>query len=201
MRVVWRSGRSGEFMTDINLLPWREQKREREKKNFITSLLVGVVGSIIIVFLINYYALYLVDLQTDRNQRLKNEITELEKQIKEISDIRTLRQALIARMIIVQNLQATRTLTVRLLDEIIKIIPDGVYLYQIGRVGDKVTILGYAESNTNISQLMRSIEKSVWTQDPELTEIKKITDVKQSNENEFKLSFILKSKTMLGSTL
>ena len=73
-------------MTDINLLPWRELKREREKKQFITYLLVGLFSSIIIVFLINYYATSLVDMQTDRNQRLKNEIAQLDSQIKEISD-------------------------------------------------------------------------------------------------------------------
>ena len=184
-------------MTRINLLPWREQKREQEKKQFLTYLIVGLVSSIVIVFLINYYATHLVDIQTQRNQRLQNEITQLEKQIKEISQLKTLRQALIARMMMVQNLQATRTLTVRLLDEMIRIIPDGVYLYQMNRDGDKVTVLGYAESNTNISQLMRSIEKSVWIQGPELTEIKKTTEVKQPDENEFKLSFILKSKSML----
>ena len=188
-------------MTEINLLPWREQKREGEKKQFITYLIVAIVSAVVIVFLINYYATSLVDMQTQRNQRLRDEISQLEKQIKEISDIKKLREALIARMNIVQNLQATRTLTVRLLDEIIRIIPSGVYLYQIDRVGDKVTILGYAESNTNISQLMRSIEKSVWIQDPELTEIKKTAEVKLPDENEFKLSFILKSKTMLGPKL
>ena len=139
-------------------------------------------------------------------KRIKSNIIEkpkppiAEKKIKEISEIKKLRQALIARMNIVQNLQATRTLTVRLLDEIIRILPEGVYLYQIERVGDKVTLLGYAESNTNISKLMRSIEGSVWIKDPELTEIKKTTDNKLPDENEFKLGFILKSKTALGST-
>ena len=187
-------------MTDINLLPWREQKREREKKQFITYLTTGAISAIAIVLIINYYATYLVDMQEHRNQRLKDEITQLEKKIKEISEIKKLRQALIARMNIVQNLQATRTLTVRLLDEIIRILPEGVYLYQIERVGDKVTLLGYAESNTNISKLMRSIEGSVWIKDPELTEIKKTTDNKLPDENEFKLGFILKSKTALGST-
>ncbi len=186
-------------MTEINLLPWREKKREQEKKQFIIYLLVGLVSAIITVFLINYYATYLVDMQTQRNQRLKDEITQLEKQIKEISQIRKLRQALIARMNIVQNLQATRTLTVRLLDEIIKILPDGVYLYQVQRVGDKITLLGYAESNTNISKLMRSIQGSAWIQEPELTEIKKTTDTKLPDENQFKLSFILKPKTAIGS--
>jgi len=188
-------------MTDINLLPWREKKREQGKKQFITYLLGGLISAVVVVFLINYYANYLVDMQTRRNQRLKDEITQLEKQIKEISQIKKLRQALIARMNIVQNLQATRTLTVRLLDEIIKILPDGVYLYQVQRVGDKVTLLGHAESNTNISKLMRGIEGSEWIQDPELTEIKKTTDTKLPDENEFKLNFILKSKTALGSKI
>ena len=186
-------------MTEINLLPWREQKREQEKKEFITYLLIGLVSALAISFLINYYASSLVDMQTQRNDRLKNEIAMLEKQIKEIADIKKVREALIARMNIVQNLQATRILTVRLLDEVMKILPDGVYLYQIKREGDKVTVLGYAESNTNISNLMWNIEGSSWIQDPELTEIKKATDTKQADENQFKLSFILKSKTMLGS--
>ena len=95
---------------------------------------------------------------------------------KEIANIKKLRQALLARMNIVQNLQATRSLTVRLFDELIKIMPDGVYLTNVERAGDKITLLGYAESNTNISQLMRNIENNRWIQDPELTEIKKSKD-------------------------
>lgn len=187
-------------MTEINLLPWREQKREREKKEFITYLLIGLVSAVVIIFLINYYAIYLIDIQTQQHQRLKDEMAELDKQIIKIRDIKKLRQVLIARMIIAHKLQATCALTVHLLDEIVKIIPNGVYLYQIKRVGDKATILGYAESNTNISQLMRSIEKNAWVETPELTEIKKITDIKQAGASEFQLSFILKSKTMLGPT-
>jgi type IV pilus assembly protein PilN len=185
-------------MTEINLLPWREQKREWEKRQFTTYFLTGMVFSIGIVGLIFYYATYLVDVQTERNQRLQTEITVLEKQIQEISEIKKLRQALIARMTIVQNLQATRTLTVRLLDETVNIMPDGVYLTKVERVGDKVTILGYAESNSNISKLMRNIEINSWIKDPELTEIKKSTELKKEVHNEFKLNFILKPKTTLG---
>lgn len=190
---------SSEAMTEINLLPWREKKREQEKKQFTIFLLIGLIMAVVVVFLIDYYAKNLVDRQTQRNQRLKDEITQLEKQIKEISEIKKLRQALIARMTIVQNLQATRALTVRLFDEIIKIMPDGVYLNHVERVGDKVTLLGYAESNTNISLLMRHIESNAWIQNPVLTEIKKSVEAKKPDENEFKLSFILKSKSMLGS--
>ena len=188
-------------MTEINLLPWREQKRELEKKQFITYLIVGLVSAVIIVFLINYYASYLVDSQTDRNQRLKNEILTLDAQIKDISMIKKLRLSLIARMNIIRNLQATRILTVHLLDEIISIIPDGMYLYEVKREGDKVTVSGYSESNTSVSQLMRSIEGSIWLKDPALNDIKKIADskdIKPTEKNEFKLTFILKTKTMLG---
>ena len=188
-------------MTEINLLPWREQKRELEKKQFITYLIVGLVSAVIIVFLINYYASYLVDSQTDRNQRLKNEILTLDAQIKDISMIKKLRLSLIARMNIIRNLQATRILTVHLLDEIISIIPDGMYLYEVKREGDKVTVSGYSESNTSVSQLMRSIEGSIWLKDPALNDIKKIADskdIKPTEKNEFKLTFILETKTMLG---
>jgi type IV pilus assembly protein PilN len=186
-------------MTEINLLPWREQKREREKNEFMIYLLAAVVFAVIMVFSINYYARSLVDQQTQRNNQIKTEITRLEEELKEIKTLKVLRQTLIARMNIVQDLQATRTLTVRLLNEIIDIIPDGVYLYQIGRIADKVTLLGYAVSNTNISDLMRSIGSSVWTQDPQLAEIKKSIEVERSDNNEFKLSFVLKSKSMLGT--
>ncbi len=106
-------------------------------------------------FCLYYYANQLVEGQTVRNDRLKAEITKLDSQIKEIALIRNLRQALIARMNIVQNLQVTKTLEVRLLDEIIKIIPDGVYLNKMERVDNKITLYGYADSNSNVSTLMR----------------------------------------------
>ncbi|MCX7117595.1 MAG: PilN domain-containing protein [Legionellales bacterium] len=188
-------------MTEINLLPWREKKREFEKKQFVIYLMVGLVGAALVVFVINFYATHLVALQTERNQRLTSEITVMDHQILEIKNLKKFRQALVARMNIIQNLQATRTLTVHLMDEVIKIIPEGVFLSEIGRVGDKVTILGFSESNTNISQLMRSIQSSIWIEDPELTEIKKSTDVKEVDENEFKLSFVLKSRTQLGAKI
>jgi len=182
-------------MTDINLLPWREVRREREKKRFTIYLFIAMAGAVVIVFLINMYAQHLVENQTNRNQLLQDEIVLLEKQIKEIADIKKLRQALLARMDIVQNLQATRSLTVRLFDELIKIMPDGVYLTSVERNLDKVTLLGYAESNSNISQLMRNIESNQWIKNPELTEIKKSKEAKSEVENQFKLSFILSPKT------
>lgn len=186
-------------MTDINLLPWREKKREREKKEFLFMALSGIVFSAMVIFCVNYYALSLVENQRHRNQRLESEIIRLDLQIKEIKDLKKLRSALIARMNIVRNLQATRKLTVHLLDEVISILPDGIYLYQMSRAGNKVTLLGHAESNANISELMRGIERSIWTERPELTEIKRTEKDSQRVENDFKLSFIMKNRTMLES--
>ncbi|ETO93579.1 PilN domain-containing protein [Legionella oakridgensis] len=181
-------------MTEINLLPWRELKREREKKQFTTYLFFGLGSAVVVVFLINMYAKQLIENQSSRNQQLQNEITTLEKQIKEIEEIKNVRQALIARMVIIQNLQATRSLTVRLFDELVKIMPDGVFLTSVERQGDKIILLGYAESNSNISQLMRQIEHNKWIKEPDLTEIKKTKESSSGVENEFKLSFILSPK-------
>lgn len=181
-------------MTDINLLPWREARREKEKKDFTLYLAAGLLFAIIIVFLINMHAVSLVEAQTQRNQLLKTEIKQIEKKIKAIEALKKLREALIARMTIIQNLQATRTLTVRLFDELIKIMPDGVHLTKVEREGNKITLLGYVESNSNISLLMRNIEVNHWITMPELTEIKKAKDASSSVDNTFKLSFTLGPK-------
>lgn len=182
-------------MTDINLLPWRELKREQEKKRFTTYLAIALVISSVIVFLMNYYVSSKIEEQTALNNRLDVEIKEYKKQILEIKNLRTLRQGLIARMKIVQNLQATRILTVRLFDELITILPDGVYVKRMERVGDKVTLFGFTESNANISRLMKNIESSQWIQLPELMEIKKMKEGNEDTPSEFKLSFILKPKS------
>lgn len=181
-------------MTQINLLPWREHKREQEKKMFTTMLIISAVCAAFIVFVINYYASVLVGNQADRNKLLQNEITSLDEQIKEIKTLKQTRQALISRMSIVQNLQSTRTLMVHLFDEIIKVMPPGIYITKLERKNDIVTLWGYSESNTNISILMRNIENNDWIQNPSLTEIKKMEEEKQPANNEFKLNFILKPK-------
>jgi len=181
-------------MTHINLLPWREKKREQDKKVFTTMLLAGGVIAALIVFLVNYYASNLVSNQTARNEILQKENTILDGQISEIKALKLIREGLISRMSIIQNLQSTRTLMVHLFDELIKVVPSGVYVIKLERQNDIVSLWGYSESNTNISFLMRNIEANVWIQNPVLTEIKKMDDKKQAANNEFKLSFVLKAK-------
>ncbi len=181
-------------MTEINLLPWRERKREKEKKLFTTMLLVAGVAGVFVVFLINSYAKNLVSNQNTRNQMLQTEIDHLDNEIKEIRTLKQTREALISRMTIVQNLQSTRTLMVHLFDELIKVMPSGVYVTKLERKNDVVSLWGYSESNTNISILMRNIENDGWIQNPVLTEIKKTEGRKQPADNEFMLSFVLKPK-------
>ncbi|STX28251.1 type IV pilus assembly protein PilN [Legionella beliardensis] len=181
-------------MTDINLLPWRERRREQEKKKFLTLLLGATFIGIGIVMLINYYVHDLINIQTARNQRLQDEINTFNRQIIEIKQLKEVRAGLISRMKIIQGLQARRTLTVYLFDELIKVVPDGIYLTQVTREGDKVTLQGYSESNTNVSILMRNIERSPWIKEPVLTEIKKSKEATTAVNNEFILSFVLKPK-------
>lgn len=183
-------------MTDINLLPWRELKREREKKEFIIYFIVGLVGAIILTFLINAYANHLVTYQTSQNQILQDEISRLDRQLKEIKEVKKLREALIARMMVVQNLLSTRVMTIRLFDEIIQILPDGIYLTEIDRVGNVVTILGSSDSNSDISLLMKNIQGSEWIKNPTLTDIKRADEKNPQSVNEFKLSFTLSGQPM-----
>lgn len=181
-------------MTDINLLPWREAKREQEKKMFITMLAVVFISAIVFVSLFDYCVTRVVANQAELNQRLKNEIALLDDKLKTIAGLKKERLALIARMQVVENLQSTRPLTIHLFDEIIKIMPVGVVVTKIERKDNQVNIWGYSESNTNISDLMRNIEDNRWIQEPELTEIKKATEAKQTMNNEFKLSFVLRKE-------
>jgi len=154
-------------------------------------LIACVVVAGFIVFLINSYASDLVDEQITRNQMLQQEIATYDKQLSEIKNLEKIRGMLIARMLVVQNLQATRTLMVHLFDELIKVTPPGIYLNQVEAKKGVITMAGYAESNTYVSQEMKNIELDDWLHSPVLNEIKKMDDKNQPADNEFKLSFVL----------
>ncbi|KTD42024.1 PilN domain-containing protein [Legionella parisiensis] len=191
-------------MTQINLLPWRELKREQEKKLFTTMLLACIVLAAFIVFLINSYASGLVNNQVTRNQMLQKEINTMDAQIREIKNLQKAREMMISRMSIVQHLQSTRTLMVHLFDELINITPSGIYLTQVEGKNDVITIFGYTESNTFVSILMRNIENNDWLHNPLLSEIKKEDDEKmkqQAANNEFKLTFVLAPQFQIGIIL
>lgn len=191
-------------MTDINLLPWRELRREKEKKKFMTLLLMASLLAVAIVLLLYTYQMSILDSQMARNQRLQEAITRYDRQIADIKALKQVRNELISRMKIVYGLQAKRTLTVHLFDELIKILPDGVYLTELKRKDDLVTLRGYVESNTNVSLLMRNIQNNPWIQNPILTEIRKPDVVasppaeqsSKTGKSEFVLSFSLIPKAL-----
>jgi len=192
-------------VTEINLLPWRETKREKDKQSFIVLMSVAVCVAVLVAFIVNYYSIKLVEAQTARNQRLTQEIAVFDKQIANIKKLKALRNNLVARMKVAQSLQSKRALTVHLFDELIKIMPDGVYFTSVKRVGNRVTVTGFSESNSNVAILMRNIEANTWIQEPSLTEIK-VTDTAAKAESKdqgdsnptFILSFILKPKLHLA---
>jgi type IV pilus assembly protein PilN len=156
----------------INLLPHRAERRKRAKRHFaIVSAGTAVVGLLVVGLIHSYYAEQISN-QQGRNQFLKSEIGKLDKEIAEINKLKDEIQALLARKQIIETLQADRAQTVHLLDELVKQMPEGVFLKSIIQKGMRVQLLGYAQSNARVSTLMRNIEASRWLGDPELIEVK-----------------------------
>ena len=159
-------------MTKINLLPWREDLRKKKQKDFINAgVLVALIG-ILSVVLAHSYIEQLKIYQNQRNQLLQNEITLLDKKIVEIKDIEAKKKQLQTKIKLIEQLQESRHQAVHLLDEISKIMPEGVFLTKLTQSGHELTFEGKSESNAQISALMRAIEASLWLQKPTLLVIK-----------------------------
>lgn len=163
-------------MVRINLLPHRAEKRAQRRRDFyvLVGLAFGaaVVAVIAIAFVINTY----IGVQNDRNEFIKSENRKLDEQIKEIASLRRDLEGLKARQQAVEDLQADRNLPVHMLDELVKQVPEGVYLQSLRQDNLKVTLTGYAQSNERVSELLRHLSNnSVWIGSPELVEIKAVT--------------------------
>jgi type IV pilus assembly protein PilN len=156
----------------INLLPHREQRRQARQRQFISLAVVLSALSLAVILLVHGVFSAQIDNQNSRNALLKTEIAKLDEQIKEIDRLREQIQAVISRKQVVETLQANRSEAVHLLDQLVRQLPDGVYLRSIKQVGTKVTLNGYAQSNARVSTLMRNVESSPWVEKPELVEIK-----------------------------
>ncbi|HEY2864864.1 MAG TPA: PilN domain-containing protein [Casimicrobiaceae bacterium] len=178
-------------MIRVNLLPHREQKRQARQRQFISMAIGLAVLGVALVGLVHIVIAARIENQNGRNALLKTEIAKLDEQIKEIDKLREQTQALLARKQIVETLQSNRTEAVHLLDQLVRELPDGLYLRSVKQVGAKVTLTGYAQSNARVSTLMRSIEGSPWLSSPELIEIKSVPLDKQK-VNEFTLSLQMK---------
>jgi type IV pilus assembly protein PilN len=181
-------------MIRINLLPHREQKRQARQRQFV-SLSFGLAILGLAVVLLGHVILGAqIEGQESRNTLLKTENSKLDEQIKEIDKLREQTQALLARKQIVETLQSNRTEAVHLLDQMVRQLPDGIYLKSLKQSGAKVTLVGYAQSNARVSTLMRNFEASPWLQLPELVEIKSVPSpvAKDLRVNEFTLNVQLK---------
>ncbi|ABC32623.1 Tfp pilus assembly protein PilN [Hahella chejuensis KCTC 2396] len=163
-------------MARINLRPWREELRAERQKQFITVLLGMLIISAGAGFLWHRYVEGAIEYQVQRNNYVRNEIAQLEKQIKEIRELKKKRDALIERMKVIQDLQGKRPIIVRVFDELVKTNPDGVYFTNLVKKGETLEIKGVGESNSRISSLMRRLDESDWFKEPNLTSVKALRD-------------------------
>lgn len=177
-------------MIRINLLPHRAEKRKAQHIQFIAFSVIAITLGIIIVGFVHLAFMAQIDYQERRNAYLNKEIIVLDKQIDEIKKLREQTKSLLARKNVVENLQSTRADVVHLMDQILRLMPDGVYLKSVKQTGDKISIVGLAQSNARVSTLMRSIEDSPWLEQPTLIEIHAVT-VSGARLSEFSLYFNL----------
>lgn len=178
-------------MIRINLLPHRELKRKlRQQQIAVFAGMTCALGAVI-VWSVHSVIAGKIDYQNGRNQYLIGQTAILDKQIAEIRDIKTKTQELIARKGVVETLQTSRSEVVHLLDQLVRLLPDGVHLQSIKQDGRTVNLVGYAQSNAWVSTLMRKIESSEWLESPLLVEIKAVT-VNNIRQNEFNLKIKIK---------
>ena len=185
----------------INLLPHREQKRQARQRQFVSLAITLAVLGVAIVALVHVVLNARIDNQNSRNQLLKTKIAELDAQIKEIDKLRDQIQQVLARKQVVETLQANRNEAVHLLDQLVRQLPEGVYLQSVKQTDQKVQIVGFAQSNARVSTLMRNIEGSPWLEKPELVEIKLVNmpggarGTEPAHLNQFTLNFQIRRAT------
>lgn len=180
-------------MANINLLPWREQLREQRKKEFGIALVLTVVAAGLILFGVDRYFNASIKSQTEVNAYLRDQIRMLDLKIVEIRNLQEQKEALTARMAVIQELQGNRPVIVRLFDELVRTLPEGVYYNSVTRTNDNIAIEGVAESNSRISALMRDLDASDWFANPDLRQVTALAGGTnavggQENSNRFQLT-------------
>lgn len=174
-------------MIRINLLPHREEKRKALRQQFYAlSGLVAVLAGL--VWFVGFgYLGSAIDVQSRKNDFLKSEIAVLDKQIEEIKKLKEQTESLLARKRVIESLQANRSETVHLFNELARQLPEGTYLRSIKQEGQKITLVGYAQSNARVSTLMHNLDESPVLERPVLVEIR-AADVGKRRMSEFNLA-------------
>ena len=155
-------------MPRINLLPWREAERKRKRQEFLLSLGAALATAGLVVLLGHWQMSSAIQHQHDRNDFLTREIAALDKQIEEINGLDAQKRRLLARMEIIETLQRSRPEIVHVFDELVRVLPEGVYLTYLRQSGARFELRGVAQSSTRVSSFMRNIDASQWLADPTL---------------------------------
>ncbi len=175
-------------MANINLLPWREERRQELRQEFLTVLGGVVLLAIALVLLADMVVSGSIENQQSRNSYLQRNIDELNAQVEEIQQLEQKKQELLDRMKVIQELQGNRPIIVRIFDEVVRTLPDGVFFTDLTRTDTTIQLQGVAESNNRISSLMRQLDSSEWFNEPNLTSVKANPDFGEQ-ASEFGMSF------------
>ena len=173
-------------MPQINLLPWREDLRKERQKNFALASVTAVLVAIGVVFAFNLTMNRKIEYQNARNDLLNREISLLNEQIEEILGLENQKERLLARMEIIEELQRSRPEIVHLFDELVRTMPEGVYLSSVQQIEKNLTMEGVAQSSTRVSAYMRNIDDSEWLTKPALDVIATVS-VGSGRNAEFKV--------------
>ena len=159
----------------VNLLPHREERRKAQRKHL--GILAGMVAAlaVAIVVLIHGVIAGYIAVQADRNTFLKKENASLDKEIEEIKKLQGEIAALLARTQVIERLQTDRAQAVYLLDQLVRQVPEGIYMKTIKQQGRRISMNGYSQSNARVSTLMRNISSSPYLENAVLVEIKAVT--------------------------
>lgn len=184
--------------TRVNLLPWREIRRREKDRQLLSASIATWVLMVVVVFYAQWYMNDVIDHQKNRNSFLSSEISKLEKQIEEIEDLKRRKDALLARMEIIQRLQSDRTKIVHVFDDLVRKLPEGIYLTQFAKKKNTMALNGYAQSNARVSALMNSLEASDWFTNANLDVIN-VTPQGGSRISKFSLKVREETKSNKGS--
>ena len=182
-------------MSKINLLPWREARRKEQLNQFIVAVVIVALIAGGVWFAMHYYHQQLIDRQNDRIAYIEQQIAVVDKKIKELKALEKEKRRLLSRMRAIEQLQGNRPLIVRLFDEIITALPEGMTITSIEQKGNRVKLQGLAQSNARVSSFMRNIDSSDWINNSSLQFIKEDKrktkgDSSEAPINAFTLSFI-----------
>lgn len=181
-------------MIRINLLPHRQLKRAERQRQFNIMLAATLALGAVIVFMVNTYISSATEKQGSRNKRLENAIVQLDKEIEEIQKLKEMIRETLERKQAVEDLQGNRSRTVILLDEIARIMPEGIYLRSMTSKGGVITLNGVTDTNARVAALVRNISASQWLESPNLVEIKS-SDNKASKSRVSLFTLTFKQKT------